>query len=336
MFARSLTRGRELCIALDEEEEGDDGCRFDVQDAASTCTVDPPLPAAGESASCKSPRNKEELLETRTKAELNEAEAEATKTASEDIRIKAELRGERVAAEGVHRAKHPRAKPLVWAVLRPSDGLPPRKCPRRPRKTDEPDGSEAASAGERAVRRLRLLKTSGAAASLTRDAVAGQDDSGDSAKLADKATALLATSLGSAAEAESTAAALVAAMVAAHGARAARSRLLSLGAALRGNEEFRAGVLSAGPAGAVAVARQDPREWAGSELQAKRQQWAQESLKEAQVPKGQMAVCPECGGRAFVNTGRAGSGRAARLSKQYAHFTCTERHCGKVTHIQEG
>ena len=64
-----------------------------------------------------------------------------------------------------------------------------------------------------------------------------------------------------------------------------------------------------------------------------------------------MAICPECGGKAFVNTGRAGSGRAARgfqalgalvpwrlrrLSKQYAHYTCTEKSCGKETHIQEG
>lgn len=29
---------------------------------------------------------------------------------------------------------------------------------------------------------------------------------------------------------------------------------------------------------------QDPREWAGSELQAKRQRWIQESLREAKVP----------------------------------------------------
>eukprot|EP00913_Durusdinium_trenchii_P031611 g29601.t1 len=62
----------------------------------------------------------------------------------------------------------------------------------------------------------------------------------------------------------------------------------------------------------------------------------QEALREAKVPSGHMAVCPECGGKAFVNTGRAGSGRAARLSKQYAHFKCTEKACGKETHIQEG
>ena len=31
---------------------------------------------------------------------------------------------------------------------------------------------------------------------------------------------------------------------------------------------------------------------------------------------GHMAVCPECGGKAFVNTGRAGSGRAAPASQE--------------------
>ncbi|CAE7402323.1 rluD [Symbiodinium sp. CCMP2592] len=104
----------------------------------------------------------------------------------------------------------------------------------------------------------------------------------------------------------------------------ARRRLLALSAALKSNEALRKDILAAGSSGALAIARQDPREWACSDLQAKRQRWALESMQEAKMPSGQMARCPECGGKAFVNTGRAGSGRAARLSKQYAHFKCTE------------
>ncbi|CAE7237022.1 Ribosomal large subunit pseudouridine synthase C [Symbiodinium microadriaticum] len=104
----------------------------------------------------------------------------------------------------------------------------------------------------------------------------------------------------------------------------ARRRLLALSASLKSNEALRKDILAAGPPGALAIAQQDPREWACSAVQAKRQRWALESLQEAKMPSGQMARCPECGGKAFVNTGRAGSGRAARLSKQYAHFKCTE------------
>ncbi|CAJ1360392.1 unnamed protein product, partial [Effrenium voratum] len=99
---------------------------------------------------------------------------------------------------------------------------------------------------------------------------------------------------------------------------------------------LRSAILAAGPKCAKTVACQDPRDWACAELQARRARWAQEALQKAKVPSGQMAVCPECGGKAFVNTGRAGSGRAARLSKQYAHFKCTEANCGKETHVQEG
>lgn len=135
--------------------------------------------------------------------------------------------------------------------------------------------------------------------------------------------------------AEDIALTLAKAFFALHGG-GARRRLLALSASLKSNEALRKDILAAGPPGALAIAQQDPREWACSAVQAKRQRWALESLQEAKMPSGQMARCPECGGKAFVNTGRAGSGRAARLSKQYAHFKCTEPHCGKETHLQEG
>ena len=107
-----------------------------------------------------------------------------------------------------------------------------------------------------------------------------------------------------------------------HGA-SARRRLLALSAALKSNEEprttmgrvsrsqrlrlgqaLRNDILAAGPGGAPAIARQavpdvglvvvpdaevglfreDPREWAGADLQAKRRRWALESLREAKMP----------------------------------------------------
>ncbi|CAE8636188.1 unnamed protein product, partial [Polarella glacialis] len=154
-------------------------------------------------------------------------------------------------------------------------------------------------------------------------------------QLAERAAALLAASLGGGDAAQVVAKNVATAFLAAHGG-AARRQLLALGAALRGNEKLRESVLNLGPKETAALARQDPREWAGSKLQAQRLRWAEEALRESQVPVGTVAICPECGGRALVDTGRAGSGRAARLSKQYAHFTCQEEQCGKVTHVKEG
>eukprot|EP00933_Yihiella_yeosuensis_P079968 TRINITY_DN93387_c0_g1_i1.p1 TRINITY_DN93387_c0_g1~~TRINITY_DN93387_c0_g1_i1.p1 ORF type:complete len:425 (+),score=119.86 TRINITY_DN93387_c0_g1_i1:97-1371(+) len=264
---------------------------------------------------------------------------------------------------------------LAWAVLRPSSQAGTKVSARHgkglKRKIDESDSfsaGEMPGAGERALQRLNALKrcrsngTAAAAAAgepLGHDAPdtsdAGldgllSDSSSSSSKLIEKAALILhdglsktdaeegkASEVTGASEATTvaTATALAAAFVAVHGA-AARRPLLALGAALRSNKELRAAILTAGPKGAVARARQDPREWAGSDVRALRHKWAKESLAEVQVPKGQMAICPECGGQALVNTGRAGSGRAARLSKQYAHYSCTEKECGKVTHVQEG
>lgn len=38
---------------------------------------------------------------------------------------------------------------------------------------------------------------------------------------------------------------------------------------------------------------EDPRDWAGSELQKKRQQWIQESLREAKVPSVSAALAQQ-------------------------------------------
>lgn len=126
------------------------------------------------------------------------------------------------------------------------------------------------------------------------------------------------------------------AFVEAHGGAVARQRLLALAAALRSNAELRDELIAAEPQVLREIARQDPREWVSAGLRAKRRQWAKEALAEARQPGNVISVCPECGGRAAVECGRAGSGRSARISKQYAHYTCLEDRCGKVTHIQEG
>mmetsp|Transcript_32247 Transcript_32247/g.74434 ORF Transcript_32247/g.74434 Transcript_32247/m.74434 type:complete len:315 (+) Transcript_32247:1-945(+) len=247
------------------------------------------------------------------------------------IRFKAERIGSSIIRQGLHSA--PGMPPLPWAVLRPTDSSE-RKRPALVRNKVEDSGQ---SMQPELLRRLRKLRN-------VESKAIENAPGGDDPALLEKATALLSGLLrrpasGSAektdAKAADAAEALAKAFLVVHGA-GARRRVLALSAALKNNEALRAEIIAGGPDAAAAVAKQDPREWACSTLQAKRQRWTEESLKEAQVPSGQMARCPECGGKAFVNTGRAGSGRAARLSKQYAHFLCTEVNCGKETHIQEG
>lgn len=233
------------------------------------------------------------------------------------IKMKAEQLGDELAKAGTHSG----SVPLAWAVLRPSE--PPEV--RRTRLGLAKRSSKAEEEKVDAVRRLRRRKPG------SRPEVSNSNGGPQDGQIS-KAAALLCGLLGNDPSAEETSVALAKACL----ADGSRQRLIALAAALKSNEELRNAILSAGPAGAQSFAAQDPRDWAGSELQKKRQQWIQESLREAKVPSGHMAVCPECGGKAFVNTGRAGSGRAARLSKQYAHFKCTEKMCGKETHIQEG
>lgn len=233
------------------------------------------------------------------------------------IKMKAEQLGDELAKAGTHTG----SVPLAWAVLRPSE--PPEV--RRTRLGLAKRSSKAEEEKVDAVRRLRRRKPG------SRPEVSNSNGGPQDGQIS-KAAALLCGLLGENPSVEETSVALAKACL----VDGSRHRLIALAAALKCNEELRNAILIAGPAGAQSFAEQDPRDWAGSELQKKRQQWIQESLREAKVPSGHMAVCPECGGKAFVNTGRAGSGRAARLSKQYAHFKCTEKMCGKETHIQEG
>ncbi|CAK9029217.1 Lactoylglutathione lyase (Aldoketomutase) (Glyoxalase I) (Glx I) (Ketone-aldehyde mutase) (Methylglyoxalase) (S-D-lactoylglutathione methylglyoxal lyase) [Durusdinium trenchii] len=226
------------------------------------------------------------------------------------IKMKAEQLGDEVAKTGTH----PGSMPLAWAVLRPSDEPPEARrmrlgLARRTRPEDQ----------HHPIRKLRRQ----------RHPIIREPGPEDPRKI-DKGSALLRGLLGDDVCADQVATAVVKAF---HGSR---HRLMALATALKSNEALRDSIRQAGPQGAAALAQQDPRDWANGELQAKRRRWMQEALREAKVPSGHMAVCPECGGKAFVNTGRAGSGRAARLSKQYAHFKCTEKACGKETHIQEG
>lgn len=235
------------------------------------------------------------------------------------IKMKAEQLGDELAKAGTHTSG---SVALAWAVLRPSE-ISEFSEVRRTR-LGLAKRSKAEEEKVDAVRRLRRRKP------CSRPEVSSNEGPQDGQ--ISKAAALLCGLLGDDHAAEEISVTLAKACL----ADGSRHRLMALAAALKSNEELRNAILSAGPAGAQSFAEQDPRDWAGSELQKKRQRWIQESLREAKVPSGHMAVCPECGGKAFVNTGRAGSGRAARLSKQYAHFKCTEKMCGKETHIQEG
>merc|ERR1712110_805272 len=103
-------------------------------------------------------------------------------------------------------------------------------------------------------------------------------------------------------------------------------------AALRRDVEFRRALVAQGPAGTAALAQQDPKEWVSAEVQVRRRHWASEAMREACPFEGQVGTCPECGGRAIVECGQSADFKKA---KQYAHYTCMEERCGKVTHIKE-
>eukprot|EP00434_Breviolum_minutum_P028515 symbB.v1.2.025223.t3/scaffold2429.1/size79298/3 len=230
------------------------------------------------------------------KRPLPKSEDSVPQNALSKIKVKAEQLGDVLARTGTH--VPPGRAPLAWAVLRPSNEPPEVRrtrlaLARRSSKAEEEDTTG---------RRLRRCKP-GSRPEVTSK---GPED----AVRIDKAAALLQGLLGD--DAMELATALAKACL----VDGSRHRLMALAAALKSNEELRRAILNAGPEAAASFAQQDPRDWAKSELQVRRKRWMQEAMQEAKVPSGHMAVCPECGGKAFVNTGRAGSGRAARLSKQ--------------------
>lgn len=357
MFSRALRASSTVRLALDLEEDVEqESLVAEVQDGAEPLvgissethkTVDErekdiEIPDSGNlgvpvvaNSRAKSENSLSSSRRFGTKRELQSSSQDASpEEVLNEMTVKAELNGFHVASAGLHAASVT-GSTLAWAVLRPSSA---NSISTRYRqmlvRTKRPDGdsTQPDNSREHALSRCRGLRKP-SAPSVLRPDESSKGDSASALRLGEKASSMLSVALGDSAEARRTATALVTAFLSREDAK---QRLLALGAALRNNPDLCETVLAAGPDGASALAQQDPREWAGAEMQAKRQRWVKESMQEAQVPHGQMAICPECGGRAFVNTGRAGSGRAARLSKQYAHFNCTEKNCGKVTHVQEG
>mmetsp|Transcript_55640 Transcript_55640/g.172444 ORF Transcript_55640/g.172444 Transcript_55640/m.172444 type:complete len:198 (-) Transcript_55640:174-767(-) len=121
------------------------------------------------------------------------------------------------------------------------------------------------------------------------------------------------------------------ALVAAGGAEAA-PRLRTLLAALRANASLRAEVIRGGTAAAHRLATQDTREWASDGLKAQREAWVRETTAEASQLGGDIRACPECGGRAVIETG---SSAAFKMAKSFAHYKCLEVNCGKQSHLAE-
>jgi len=315
MFAKVLGAGQTFpALELDQHEH--------QADAAKEAPAEQPalVPPSVDSV--------QEELPRRSKRERDGAQ-EQQEDLLRQIRWKAERIDNKIVHQGLLLPGPGTGVALPWAILRPADASEVR---RRfgPGQRRKPEEAVAVLPGPDLLRRLRKLRTPEAKPGSAEENGPGLEDPA----LIEKAAQLL-TGLLQAEGTEDVALTLAKAFFTLHGG-GARRRLLALSAALKSNEALRKDILAAGSSGALAIARQDPREWACSDLQAKRQRWALESMQEAKMPSGQMARCPECGGKAFVNTGRAGSGRAARLSKQYAHFKCTEPHCGKETHLQEG
>lgn len=238
---------------------------------------------------------------------------------------------------------------LTWAVVRPVE------CKRKDSKTVHTPSRRSGSlhclrpvacrpcpsSGERVQKRLRTLKHRSPGTALT-ERKERSLSSGLGEVLRESATSqlgmILGTASGPAAITDGTllgtslAAAITDAFIGEYGATASKPRLMSLLKALRGNELLRNTVLEQGVDGVAALARQDPQEWASADLQLRRQQWTRESLKAACPTGGQVSICPECGGRAIVECGQSADFKKA---KQYAHYTCMEEKCGKITHIKE-
>jgi len=244
------------------------------------------------------------------------------------------------------------ALPLKWAVIRPlsaEEQASTSKCTSEanPKKTKRggTTGIPAAKR-ERTAQRLRALSRRGPTGPSGENAAMNSNTSlaksssevcsspGLVGRFRERATAMLCEALRGWEHADLIGKAITEAFIKEHGAAAARRYLLDLCASLRRNATLREEVMVAGVTGAAKLARQDPREWATDELQAKRCRWAQESLREIK-PAGPSAICPACGGRAIVATGTAGSGRAGRTTKAFNHYSCLEPHCGKSSHVKQ-
>lgn len=244
--------------------------------------------------------------------------------------------------EGVHVALGTQS-PLQWAVLKPAAikhdkngraklefrGSQQQGC--SVTRTDEDSRSCSTTVHERVKKRLRVMQHCSPGRKLTETpGMARKLSAGSGEGLREYATVQFRQALGI--ESETLAAAITEAFLKEHGPTAAKPRLLSLLKALRANATLRASVLEKGLGSASTLAGQDPQEWASTELQSRRLQWSIEALKEACPTGGQVSTCPDCGGRAILQCGQSADFKKA---KQYAHYTCMEERCGKVTHIKE-
>eukprot|EP00927_Polykrikos_kofoidii_P079739 TRINITY_DN7655_c0_g1_i1.p1 TRINITY_DN7655_c0_g1~~TRINITY_DN7655_c0_g1_i1.p1 ORF type:complete len:217 (+),score=33.07 TRINITY_DN7655_c0_g1_i1:120-770(+) len=148
-----------------------------------------------------------------------------------------------------------------------------------------------------------------------------------------KAQTLLVEALGGGRGVVELASAIIDAFVKAAGESSKAShRLRSLIAALRNNDKLRDVILSGGISCAVDVALQDPREWATDNLKARRQFWATSAMNMASQVGGDIRSCPQCGGKAVLETGTSA---AYKMAKAYVHYRCMEVHCGLDTHVKE-
>jgi len=206
----------------------------------------------------------------------------------------------------------------------------------RGRGRKSPGCAQPAPIAERVSKRLRTLRSSTGNSQQSRQertspVPAAVQSNVVTARLHERATVRLDAALGGGAEEIAAAVAKAFLLVYPDGSMAKR-RMLALTAALRANASLRKTVLDAGVEGAEALAKQEPHEWAHEDLKSRRLQWAQESLRAACPSGGEIGTCPECGGRAVVECGQSADFKKA---KQYAHYTCLEEHCGKISHIKE-
>mmetsp|Transcript_57862 Transcript_57862/g.123044 ORF Transcript_57862/g.123044 Transcript_57862/m.123044 type:complete len:230 (-) Transcript_57862:157-846(-) len=124
---------------------------------------------------------------------------------------------------------------------------------------------------------------------------------------------------------------LVANAISAYGDNAHRVRALI--SALRVNAPLRERVIKGGRATTLELAQEDPRKWATESVQARRQEWAASAMATAsQGPTLEQRPCPQCGGRAYLETGTY---PAFKMAKAFAHYKCLEKNCGKETHERE-
>lgn len=249
-------------------------------------------------------------------------------------------------------ARGPEGVALAWAVLRPGQQRSAGFAPSRELACRAPPQPKTVTDHPAKRPRLASRKFAGAEPVAAVRVLGDGDDTSQAAeRLRERAASILQEALGSeaaktadagavveqqvAADAAATAAAMADRCIKLLGVKGARRHLLSLASALRVNAELRREVLAAGPKSAgELVARQDPRSWASAELRGRRRQWLEESMRDVK-PAGPVGTCPECGGRAVVACGTAGSGRSGRLTKSFAHYSCLEDRCGRQSHVKQ-